>query len=206
MSPGGSKIPPEEKLLKLIRGKPQAESSAMPGARGAGTVAAVGSAGGGGWGLPGWLVPTLNVVLSLVAAAEIAALVWCFVAPVPEVSLPAAVAAKAADEVPVPEAPPSLSAAASRPLFEAPDRAPESAQATPAATAGPSVEARELASRLTLIGVVSGDSPQAIIEDSGKGKTSFVGVGQMVEGMVVEEVHDNRVVLSLNGERVELSL
>ena len=37
--------------------------------------------------------------------------------------------------------------------------------------------------------------------------TFFVTVGQsVVDGLVVKEIHDNRVVLNLNGESVELSL
>ena len=67
--------------------------------------------------------------------------------------------------------------------------------------------ARGLVSRLTLMGIVSGDPAQAIIEDAQTKKTYFVSVGQMVvDGAVLEEVLDNRVVLVLDGERVELSL
>ena len=57
------------------------------------------------------------------------------------------------------------------------------------------------------MGIVAGDSPQAIIEDSETKKTFFVTAGQMVvDGAVVEQVLDHRVVLTVAGEKIELSL
>ena len=57
------------------------------------------------------------------------------------------------------------------------------------------------------MGIVAGNPSQAILEDSKTGKTYFVSVGQSaVDGAVLEEVRDNRVVLSVGGERFELGL
>ena len=70
-----------------------------------------------------------------------------------------------------------------------------------------SVAAKELAARLNLMGIVAGDQPQAIIEDSQTHKTYFVISGQAVsEGAVVEKVLENRVILSIDGETIELTL
>ena len=70
-----------------------------------------------------------------------------------------------------------------------------------------SQEARALAARLTVIGLVDGDPPQAIIEDTQTQKTYFVSAGQSgTEGLIVTEIRENRVVLDLNGQPIELSL
>jgi hypothetical protein len=64
-----------------------------------------------------------------------------------------------------------------------------------------------LAARLTLTGIVSGDPPQAIIEDSETHKTFFVTPGQtIVAGAMLERLEENRAVLSYGGERIELGL
>lgn len=98
------------------------------------------------------------------------------------------------------------------------DRVPPSLFAPPAGRAGVSAATDEpggalsaaaitLASRLTLMGIVSGAPPQAIIEDAQTNKTYFVTEGQrIVGGAVLREVLDNRVLLELNGERIELML
>jgi hypothetical protein len=203
MNPGGSKIPPEEKLLKLIRGKAQPMGAPAASGHPAPAMASVGSARAAA-GPPSWLVPMLNVLL--VGAA--AALVWLTVAPVPEMpAVPAELPSGTdADEAPPePEPMPLLSGAVSRPLFDVPDRT--SAETPSAAEAAQSnQEMQAMASALNLIGVVSGESPQAIIEDAQHQKTSFVSVGQTIGGFTVEEVHENKVILSLNGKKIELSL
>ena len=93
---------------------------------------------------------------------------------------------------------------ASRPLFAAP--AGRAGTPGPSRSA-PSGSAQLLASRLTLTGVISGDPPQAIIEDSQTQKTYFVTVGQaLAEGAVLDQVLDNRVILDFQGEKIELNL
>ena len=202
MNPGVSKTPPEEKLLRLIRGKSGAPTQSAASGAGPVQMASVGSARRS-MGLPGWLVPLLNTVLVLAIVAELAGLVWCMVAPMPELTMATPPSAAPTGDVTAVEPAPSLATTA-RPLFEINERRAE-ADAAPKAQ-GPSVESRAAAAKLSLIGVVSGDPPQAIIEDSETHKTSFLTKGQMVDGMVLEEIHENRVVLSLNGERIELSL
>jgi len=102
-------------------------------------------------------------------------------------------------------APSIASAAAARPLFSAAFPAAGSAptQAAPAL----SEQAQAWAARLTMLGAMTGKIAQAVIEDTQTHKTYLVTVGQrLLESLVVEEIHDNRVVLSWRGEHVELSL
>ena len=100
----------------------------------------------------------------------------------------------------------SVAAAATHTLFQS-----ASTDATAGDAVAPEASANENAavyrSRLTLIGVVDGEPPQAIIEDAEGKKTSFVSVGQQVAGgPVVEAITKNRVTLNLNGAKIELSL
>jgi len=203
------KPPPEEKLLRLIRGKgavprsqaaPQAEGAA-PAPAGGAAVASRPPAGTAGRARR---LPSLRAAISLlgvVVGIELIILLVQVVRPLPTVTVPVASPAPAegAASAGAPELP-SLTAAASRPLF-APPAAPA------AGPASPSGSATQLASRLTLMGIVSGHPAQAIIEDSQTKKTYFVTEGQtVVDGAVLEQVLDSRVVLNLSGERIELGL
>ncbi len=204
MSGGGKTTPPEEKLLKLIRGKPQGAQAAASADRPAGAGAAGLLEGGLPVRLPSWLVASLNAVLLCVLAAELAAL--AFVLLMPESTSTSMPVSKPANAVgPAIDTPPVLSTAVARPLFELPEFRPAAPQE--AAPKGPSVAAKDLGVRLNLIGVVAGPAPQAIIEDKQAQKTFFLGVGQSTpDGAVLEEVHENRIILNLHGERIELSL
>ncbi len=97
-----------------------------------------------------------------------------------------------------------MSAHATRPLFTA----PLAHAVTPGTVAvAPSVKASKLAARLSLLGIVSGEQPQAIIEDSQTQKTYFVSEGQtVVDGAILESVNSNGVVLNFLGETIELNL
>lgn len=59
---------------------------------------------------------------------------------------------------------------------------------------------------LTLIGIVSGKIPQAILEDKKEGKTFFVNPGDSVGLLRVEEIREDRVIFNYRGERVDLPL
>lgn len=208
MSPDGSQKPlPEERLLRLIRGKPAKPSTtavaAPPGARGGGPFAA--QLGARIQEAP-WV--TLAIWgLGLILGLELILVVMQLMRPLPAVTPPAVppsvVSSPSGEEAPLP-ALPSLAQSASESLFTSPSMA---GPAGPAAPAGPSQTGRLLASRLTLMGIMSGEPPQAIIEDSETKKTYFVTTGQAVtEGATLEQVLDNRVILDLNGEKIELSL
>ena len=214
MSPDGSvKPPPEEKLLRLIRGKsgkPHPDAAAQPVV----AAAAVAQAGrmrpvgrmpwtqGAVWGLG-----TLLAVEGLILVASAA---W----PVPKPVVPAVPApadpgqggSSAGPIAPLADIP-SLANVASRPLFGAsPGGSPGSAGTT-GPVSPPSGSATLLSTRLTLMGIVAGDRPQAIIADSQTQKTYFVSVGQpLAEGATLEQVLDNRVIINFNGEKIELTL
>jgi hypothetical protein len=97
-----------------------------------------------------------------------------------------------------------LSQVAGRPLFQP---LSPTAQGGSRPSMAMSQEAKALAGRLNVIGLVDGNPPQAIIEDTQGQKTYFVSKGQHVtEGLVVTDIREDRVVLDLNGQTIELSL
>ena len=210
MSPVGSMKPPppEEKLLRLIRAKGGKPSVAAPAAR---AEAPAGSAGGaavvlGARGRP-WVWSRLAIgALSTMLAVEVVVLLMQALRPLPTVRVPDVSAQPA--EGPSASAPelsemPSLAGSVSRPLFSAPAAEPSGARPSSA----PSGTAQQLASRLTLLGIVAGEPPQAIIEDAQTKKTHFVTTGQAVaDGAVVSQVLENRVILDFQGETIELTL
>lgn len=222
MSPGGSANPsPEEKLLKLIRGSEGRVEVAAASSSGAGQSGAA-PAHVVVWSQSRGHAPTIRWMglavggLSVIVFAEIVWLIVHVMRPLPELRLPAprrqagqaGVSAverpRATDTTatPPPEMP-SLATSGGRPLFTPPADAPSSS----ASRVQPSVSGKQLAARLTLMGIVSGNPGQAIIEDSQTKKTHFVTVGQVVaEGAVVEQVLDHHVILDLDGEKIDLTL
>jgi hypothetical protein len=196
------KPPPEEKLLKLIRGKapPGGGAPAMTTAAQAAWARPVARASGSRrpparW--PAMVVGALGILLGV----EALVLILQLVRPLPVVEVPVIPAAGGVEPTPVPPPQmPSLAASVSRPVFAA-STVPGSSAAAPSAAAS------LLASRLTLMGIVAGEPSQAIIEDAQTKKTFFVTPGQpVVDGAVLERVEDNRAVLNLGGEKIELSL
>lgn len=65
----------------------------------------------------------------------------------------------------------------------------------------PSVEA---AKRFNLVGIITGENPQAIIEDKEVQKTYYLNEGQSVSGITIQKIGDGRVVLSYEGKDAEL--
>lgn len=59
---------------------------------------------------------------------------------------------------------------------------------------------------INLLGVISGDSPQAIIEDKKSQKTYYVTKGQMIGEFQVEDIGDGKIILNYSGQRFELSI
>ena len=210
MSPDGlTKPPPEEKLLKLIRGKgprPLGET-AVP--RSAGLEAAALAAAAGTARVRGSKWAALAVgALSVVLAGEVLWLIVQVVLPLPVVSAPPAQtlqdAAPAGTLEPTPQDIPSIAASAPRPLFT-PSSTEDSA--APAHSGPLSGSAKLMAARLTLTGIIAGDPAQAIIEDSQTKKTYFLTAGQATaDGAVLKQILDNRVILDLDGEKIELTL
>ncbi len=62
------------------------------------------------------------------------------------------------------------------------------------------------ASRFRLVGILAGDNPQAILEDSQTQRTIYATRGQLIEGILVESVETGKVVLSADGEHFDITL
>lgn len=213
MSPDGStKPPPEEKLLRLLRGKgPKAAAGSAATASsvfGPAAVSVLLVREGSGALASQW--PRLAVAgLGALLLVEAGLLATQAMQPLPVVDVPAVSTTDTPSHpvAPLPEAP-SLTSSAVHPLFAAPiEVTPVVPTPQTPTKPGPSALASVLSSRLTLMGVISGNPPQAIIEDAQTKKTYFVAPGQsVVEGATLSQVLDNRVILDLNGEQIELSL
>ena len=211
MSPDGSTKPlPEEKLLKLIRDK-KPRATTPPPANASGASIAGASMNEAVVGMSPLRWPTLLAgAFGAVLAIELVYLALQLTRPVPTVkvpSLPVSLPSGPSAPLPPPAAMPSLAASASQTLFASSMGTPSDGTGTSRTHAAPSATAKLLAARLTLMGIVAGQPPQAIIEDSQTKKTYFVTTGQAVsEGAVLEQVLDNRVILDLQGEKIELTL
>lgn len=214
MSPDGStNPPPEEKLLKLIRGKgprPATETvgasqapprlpSRLPRGEFGSTVRML-----------GWSRLAVGG-LSVVLLVEGSVLVVQLARPIPTLSPSRVIMSPPAPQAEPSEADgpvlalPSLATSATRPLFSSSSISASAGGVS--AGGGMSGLAKQLSARLTLMGIVSGNPAQAIIEDGETKKTYFVMTGQVVvDDAVLEQVLDNRVILDLRGEKIELSL
>ncbi|MBI4336034.1 MAG: hypothetical protein HY589_05205 [Candidatus Omnitrophica bacterium] len=69
---------------------------------------------------------------------------------------------------------------------------------------GPRLE--EVKGQLSLIGVISGETPQAIIEDKRTQKTYFLNKGGQFDDIQVADILENKVVLIYKGKNFELLL
>lgn len=72
---------------------------------------------------------------------------------------------------------------------------------------GPAPEPEiDISGRFNLVGIIAGDDPQAIIEDKEAKKTHYVYAGQSFVGVTVTEVTEGKVVLEYNGKEIMLVL
>jgi type II secretory pathway component PulC len=58
----------------------------------------------------------------------------------------------------------------------------------------------------TLKGIIAGDKPQVILEDEKNNKSYFLYKGDSVDNIKVEDIQPGKVILSINGEVLELTL
>lgn len=70
----------------------------------------------------------------------------------------------------------------------------------------PKIPLSDRASRFRLVGIIPGEKPQAIIEDTQTQRTLYATQGQRLDGILVESVTAGKVVLSDGEERVDLTL
>ncbi len=202
---------PEEKLLKLIRGASPARHASVPQAKGAG-LAGFPAAKQAALSLP---LIRLHldlrrfIPLALIAlfAVSLAYLLRAFLFPLAgfhslaeekrlmmEGSGDDALARKAV----IRPLESYLKAFEQRNIFSGTSSFQVSAPAAAAAFA--------LSKDITVVGIISGASPQAIIEDKAAGKTYYVRPGMFIGEYQVESVQEGKVILSVEGKRFELYL
>lgn len=64
----------------------------------------------------------------------------------------------------------------------------------------------DLIKDFTVVGIIAGDSPQAIIEDKKAQKTYYLEKGQFMGEFRIEEIQDGKIVLDYKGQRFELHI
>ncbi|MBL7068668.1 MAG: hypothetical protein ISS34_02270 [Candidatus Omnitrophica bacterium] len=72
--------------------------------------------------------------------------------------------------------------------------------------AEPKVPLEELMNNLSLLGIISGEQPQAIIEDKKVKKTFFLREGQSASGIFLKKIHDGTVTIVYKGEEFILTM
>lgn len=64
----------------------------------------------------------------------------------------------------------------------------------------------DLLKDISLVGIISGENPQAVIEDKKTQKTFYLNKGQFFGELQVEDIQEGRVIINYRGERFELYL
>jgi hypothetical protein len=63
-----------------------------------------------------------------------------------------------------------------------------------------------LTKEINLVGIISGDNPQAIIEDRQTQKTYYVAKGQFIGDYKVADIQEGKIILEFQGKRYELNM
>lgn len=74
------------------------------------------------------------------------------------------------------------------------------------AKAPASVISADLVKDINLVGIVSGENPQAVIEDAKTHKTHYVTRGQFIGEFQLEQIQEGKIILSYQGQSYELYL
>jgi len=70
----------------------------------------------------------------------------------------------------------------------------------------PKVLLEDILNNLSLLGIVSGEQPQAIIEDKKLHKTFFLKEGQSASGILLKKIDDGTATVVYKGEEITLTL
>ncbi len=62
----------------------------------------------------------------------------------------------------------------------------------------------DLMKDISLVGIMSGDNPQAVIEDKKTQKTYYVTKGQFIGEMQVEDIQERKIIINYSGQKYEL--
>ena len=69
-----------------------------------------------------------------------------------------------------------------------------------------SVSKEDVLKRFRLLGVITGDNVQVIIEDVESKETLFLNKGDSFKGFTIFEIKDSGVIVDYNGQKIELSM
>lgn len=64
----------------------------------------------------------------------------------------------------------------------------------------------DLTKDISLVGIISGDDPQAVIEDKKSQKTYYLNKGQFIGEMQIEDIQEGKIIIKYRGENFELHL
>lgn len=64
----------------------------------------------------------------------------------------------------------------------------------------------DLLKDINLVGIISGENPQAIIEDKKSQKTFYLNEGQFIGEFQLEDIQEGKIILNYKGQRYELYL
>ena len=64
----------------------------------------------------------------------------------------------------------------------------------------------DLMKDINLVGIISGENPQAVIEDKKTRKTYYVNKGQFINELLVEDIQEGKIIINYKGQRFELYL
>lgn len=197
------KILPEERLLRLIRDKkkpsftPEAAPPSTP------EVAKVKRMRTPEVRVDYRLINRLLAITLIISCIYLAAVYLYPLVGLKKISLPPAAVENIAErETPEKDAPKALAAylavAGGRNIFGS----PVSQENGISAVKGEAESIKEI----SLVGIISGDAPEAIIEDKRTQQTYTLSKGQSIGEFQVEEILEGRVILSSRGRRYELNI
>lgn len=64
----------------------------------------------------------------------------------------------------------------------------------------------DLTKDINLIGIISGNNPQAIIENQKTKRTYYLNKGQFIDELKIEDIQEGKIIVSYKGEKFELYL
>jgi len=68
------------------------------------------------------------------------------------------------------------------------------------------VVSADLIKDINLVGIISGENPQAVIEDKKTRKTYYLNKGQFIGELQIEDIQEGKIVVNYNGQKYELYL
>lgn len=203
-------ISPEEKLLRLIRGsKKQDKDKSQPASIQAVTHTPKAQVGPVKYRLPFEFSSPL-LLTKIITASFIIACIYLLSAFLQPLLMPAKIplADKGAKETAEPEDMPRQDikpfefyeqALGNRRIFASMDLQEEIRPVKSGLDA-------DLIKDISLLGIITGDNPQAIIEDKKSQKTYYVNKGQIFGEFRLEEIQEGKIILNYKGQRYELFL